>query len=92
MWKVGDRVEIVKSSKRGADLGMKGTVVYIGLHQGRIEFLIEFDDDMGGHKGASINYDGKDGHCWWVFEESQEVAAKGPITVKKINKRKNNYY
>ena len=91
MWKIRDRVKIIKSSKLEARLETKGSVVYIRSHQGRVEILIEFDDYIDGHQGASVDYGGKKGHCWWVIEKSQTIAAKDSITVEKM-KRKNNYY
>lgn len=68
---VGDRVRIISAPKfielTGAKsiIGMTGTIKELN----ETNAGVEFDDYIGGHYG---NWDGKDGHCWYVLHERLE--------------------
>lgn len=69
--KIGDRVRVVSVTTlsaleiTGIKIGMTGTVKDLD----EVTVGVEFDDNIGGHRGS---WKGKDGHCWWVEYECLE--------------------
>lgn len=59
-FKVGDRVKCIDSYS--PVYNKVGTVICIGAY----EIGTEFDEFIGGHTCDGI---GKDGHCWWIYED-----------------------
>jgi hypothetical protein len=72
-FKVGDRVRCI-----GIVFGY--TIInnrcgkIINSKNSNTRFLVEFDENIGGHDGANSWIKGKDGHCWWVDDKYLELA------------------
>lgn len=98
MWKIGDRVIVVEAPEEkniwrlNISTGDKGTI--IAKRDG--QYLIQFDKDIGGHDGTFEKPLGKDGHCWWLYEEHSYLASCALELKCKCKwipkKRKNNFY
>ena len=96
MWKIGDRVVVVKAPQKGniwrlnIAAGDKGTIIVKRDGQ----YLIQFDKNIGGHDGACEKPLGKDDHCWWLYKEDSYLASCAlELKCKKIiKKKKNNFY
>jgi hypothetical protein len=67
-FKVGDRVKVVPSVGRKLLRNQTGIVIRVNED----EFLIEFDNDIGGHSG-NPEYIGR---CWWCFENEMVLIKK----------------
>lgn len=63
-FKVGDRV-LTKKLWNNRDI--KGTIIAFANNN---EYAIEFDEDIDGH---SAQGKGKDGHCWWFFNNEKPM-------------------
>ena len=73
MFEIGDRVQVSTTvgnyclrNQYGTIIGRNGMEPY--------DYLVEFDNDVGGHDGyerATCN--GKDGHCWYVYENELDL-------------------
>lgn len=95
MWKVGDRVVVVEAPEAKNNwrlnilAGDKGTIIVKRDGQ----YLIQFDRDIGGHDGACEKPLGKDGHCWWMYEEHSYLASCAlELKCKWIPKKRNNNF
>lgn len=68
MFNIGDRVQVSIAVGRYYLRNQYGTII----DRHRIEpydYLVEFDNDVGGHDGFGIAIcNGKAGHCWYVNE------------------------
>lgn len=87
MWKVGDRVQIVRCLSGKRNLGIKGTVKAKSPYR----ITVEFDKEMGGHNDCGK---GKVGCCWyfWEYFDNSEYAEHEGIIIRKIASKKNNYW
>lgn len=95
MWEIGDRVIVVETPEEkniwrlNISAGDKGTVM--AKRDG--QYLIQFDKDIGGHDGAFEKPLGKDGHCWWLYEEHSYFASCAlELKCKWIPKKRNNNF
>lgn len=87
-FKVGDRVEVIKSKR--ARVGVKGTI--FSASYGANYFGVEFDEPVFGcHDGDGT---GKDRHCWYYYSKivnGRKVLYTSYGSLIKVGK-KNNYY
>lgn len=97
MWKVGDRVVVVKAPKEENFYGLnilagdKGALIAESESYG--QYLIQFDRSIGGHDGGFPKSLGKDGHCWWMHEEDAYlVSCALELKCKWIPKKRNNNF
>lgn len=79
--KKGDRVKLIEGSA-----GASGNVGYIGTiisdpEDGGESVCVEFDLNIGGHNGNSFDFEGENGHCWWVSKERLELLTKWRFTI-----------
>lgn len=68
MFNIGDRVRVSAAVGNYCLRDQYGTI--IGRHSmGPDEYLVEFDNDVGGHDGFEFaTCRGKAGRCWYVYE------------------------
>lgn len=83
-YKVGDRVMTNENSVYYERMYNKtATIVYID--NGTKRYLLEFDEDVAGH-GGNGKFKGKDGHCWYVWENDFELIESTHLKFKKGDK------
>ena len=70
MFEIGDRVQVPTCVGNYCLRDQYGTI--IGNHESSSdEYLIEFDNDIGGHDGYEFGTrKGKDRHCWYVYADN----------------------
>lgn len=73
MFNIGDRVQVSTAVGKYCLWNQYGTII----GRNRMEpydYLVEFDNDVGGHDGFGIGIcNGKDGHCWYVNENELDL-------------------
>lgn len=74
MLSIGDKVVCNEEyDDNDAIIGETGTIVA----SNGIEFLVNFDVDVGGHQGFDYDLDGEprcdEGHGWWINPEILEL-------------------
>ena len=74
-FKTGDRVQATKSYDVSGRWGItmkpgdKGVVIDVDPADWQ-PYLVQFDNNMGGHDGFGVRgVRGKDGHCWFLSED-----------------------
>ena len=98
MWKIGDRVVVIKAPSRivVAEVGYKGTVI----NAQRKDILIEFDNFINGHSGTWSSCNGRLGHCYWLhqLDDSDLIGSFVNFSSREVDfvckkiKKKNNFY
>lgn len=83
-YKVGDRVMSNENSVYEEKMFNK-TATIIGIQSDSKTYLLEFDEDVGGHDGLGA-WIGKDNHCWWVSENDFELIDRIHLKFKKGDK------
>lgn len=73
MFKIGDRVKALKPVGRKDVCDAIGTIICIKCFGEEETLLVEFDDNIDGHRGDSSTKTGKENHCWYVNNENLEL-------------------
>jgi hypothetical protein len=85
-YKVGDRVMSNENSVYFERMYNKtATIIYIDPDTVPDRYLLEFDEDVDGHNGLG-EFKGKDGHCWYVWENDFELIESTHLKFKKGDK------
>lgn len=85
-YKVGDRVMTNEHSVYFERMYNKtATIIYIDSDTVPDRYLLEFDEDVDGHSGLG-EFNGKDGHCWYVWENDFELIESTHLKFKKGDK------
>ena len=81
---IGDRVIFTRDHELGTKVknGDKGTIIDVSNFAYCV--CVEFDRNINGHDGNSINTKGKDGHCWWIFNPNDELRLLSDDTKKLV--------
>lgn len=83
-YKVGDRVMTNENSVYYERMFNKtATIIHIDSDYER--YLLEFDEAVDGHDGLG-EFNGKDRHCWWVYENDFELIESTHLKFKKGDK------
>lgn len=83
-YKVGDRVMTNENSVYYERMFNK-TATIICVQSYNNSYLLEFDEDVGGHDGLGA-FKGKDRRCWWVDEYDFELIDRTHLKFKKGDK------
>ena len=84
LYKVGDRVMTNENSVYYERMFNK-TATIICVQSYNKSYLLEFDEDVGGHDGLGV-FKGKDRRCWWVDEHDFELIDRTQLKFKKGDK------
>ena len=94
-FKVGDRVEVIKSQTEDscidhyAPVGLKGTVVYTEPRHLTKQIAVEFDKSFKEGHGCDGKVRGKRGQ-WYEYDPHSNIYWKNCLKI--LSKKKNNYY
>ena len=68
MFNIGDRVQVSIAVGNYCLRNQYGTII-VRNRMESYNYLVEFDNDVGGHDGFGTTIcNGKSGHCWYVNE------------------------
>lgn len=82
-YKVGDRVMTNENSVYFERMYNKtATIIYIDTDTVPVRYLLEFDENVDGHDGLG-EFEGKDKHCWYVWENDFEFIESTHLKFKK---------
>jgi len=87
-FEVGDTVKVLKSLGMKELKGKTGKV--LKEDSGSYIVLVEFDENIGGHKGNEVipGVEGKDGHCWWFPKNNLKKVGEEETDKKESDKVK----
>jgi len=80
MFKKGSRVFVCDEMYDSEHLmGHHGTI--LSKKRNDTQYLVEFDNDIGGHDGDGSRVKGMPGHCWWINGEALDLSNVKPPNI-----------